>query len=137
MLYCVQLLLTEALSTIKLSLENVEPVGIAATPSGALIATCDKTHSVYAIDPYTGHCERIAGTGSVGELKDGSALFATFRYPNGVVVVDSECSAYVCDRLNQAIRRLTLPPKYFWTRTTASSHALFVIATSHVSVVHY
>ncbi len=104
-----------------MSLEELDPTGIAATRSGVLIVGCSNTNSVYAIDPYTGHCERIAGTGSQGEMKDGPALQAVFNRPEGVVVVDSECCAYVCDRMNQAIRRITLPPKFFVARTSPFS----------------
>ncbi len=50
---------TDHLSTIELSLEEVRPTGIAATPSGVLIVTCQFTHSVYAIDPSTGHCKLV------------------------------------------------------------------------------
>jgi hypothetical protein len=101
------------LSTIALSFGALTPFGIAATPSGALIVSCTKTHSVYAIDPYTGHCERVAGTGSSGEPKDGPALQAVFEETQALVAVDSECSAYVSDL---AIRRITLPPEFFLTR---------------------
>ncbi len=111
----------EYLSTIKLSLREVASDVIAATPSAALIVSCCQTHSVYAIDPYTGHCERIAGSGSEGQLKDGPALQAVFNHLQAVVVVDSESSAYVCDFENQAIRRLTLPSTFFLFRTTFAS----------------
>ncbi len=107
-------LFAETLSTIKLSQQLLQPEGIAATPSGVLIVACRLTHSVYAIDPFTGHCERIAGTGKDGELKDGPALKAVLSYPCGVVVVDGECTALVC---SQAIRRIELLPSLFQTRT--------------------
>ncbi len=68
---------------------------------------------MYAIDPSTGYCKRIAGTGSKGEVKDGPALSATFNKPTGVAVVDGERSAYVCDSDNHALRRITLPSVYF------------------------
>ncbi len=91
-------------------------MGIAATLSGALIVSCWQTHSVYAIDPFTGHCERIAGSGSDGGLNaiDSPlpALSATFDAPTGLVVVDTECSAYVCDYQHCAVHRITLPRKY-------------------------
>jgi hypothetical protein len=67
------MVVTGKLSTINLSQAAVQPFRIAVTPSGVLIVSCWDTHSVYAIDAFTGHCERIAGTGSKGELKDGPA----------------------------------------------------------------
>ncbi len=66
-----------------------------------------QTHGMYAIDSFTGHCERI---GNNNER-------ATFRHPGEVVVVDSERSAYVCVHSNH-LRRVTLPSEYFLTRMT-------------------
>jgi hypothetical protein len=112
----------DQLTSIRLSERELQPTGIGATLRGVLIVTCSLTCSVYAIDPCTGQCERIAGTrGEVdgsAELVDGPALQTILEYPHGVVIVDSECSAYITDAGQHAIRRITLPPSYFWTGKT-------------------
>ncbi len=100
------------LSTVTLS-QNIRPWGIACTPSGALIVTCQSNSSLYAIDPDTGHCERIAGDSNQQRHIDGPALSAGFDFPRGVEVVASERCAYVADTSNHCIRRLTLSPNYF------------------------
>ncbi len=77
---------------------------------------------MFAIHPSTGHCECMAGTGYAEAPIDGPALSATFAGPLGVVVIDNECSAYVSNLDADSIRRLTLPPSYFLTRTQLSLH---------------
>jgi hypothetical protein len=96
-------LLTKELGTIRLSLP-LHLNGIAATPSGALIAVCGDT-SVYAISPSSGHCELVeSGRNPMfGELRS---------KPRAVAVVDSHCAAYMFD-LEDQIRRVSLHAKYF------------------------
>ncbi len=102
-----------ASSTIKLALNTLRPSGVAATPSGVLIVSCEcNSRSVYAIDPLDGRCELISHTASKGEANYETAY-------RGVVVADNERCAYVCDSQSEAIRRITLPPKFFLTRTTS------------------
>ncbi len=111
----------EELSSIQLPKE-LSLCSVAVTPSGVLIVSCGRTASLYAVRPSTGHCQRVAGDGGGGTLKDSPALSAKFCAPRGVVVADSECCAYVCDLWNHAIRRITLPPEYFEPPFTGHSH---------------
>jgi hypothetical protein len=92
-------LLTNELDTIILS-DDIRLSGIAATPSGWLIAASES--SVYAIRPSTGRCVRVDGL-SVLEKKCG---------PWTITVVDSECAAYLFSADN-CIHRIALPPECF------------------------
>ncbi len=119
---CFQCQHAGVLSTIPLSRADISPMGIAATPSGVLIVTCNQTHSVYAIDPFTGHCNRFRGSHMIYIPK-------LMKLQEAVAVVDNDCCAYVCDNLFAIIRRITLPPQYFQTRTSVLRlpHALFSV----------
>jgi hypothetical protein len=107
------LVLTAAeLSTVPLSNTAVQPQGLDITPSGVLIVTCSATHGLYAVEPETGEALLLAGDGTRG-CANGSALKASFSAPIGVVVVDSERCAYLCDLGNNVIRCVSLPPNLF------------------------
>jgi hypothetical protein len=113
----------DELSKIQLS-ANLQPMGIAITPLGALLLTCWLTGSLYAVQPLTGECERVAGTGTKLEVeldedegviapKEGPALSVGFTQPCGVVVsVEGRC-AFVADSGTHCIRRVTLPAHLF------------------------
>jgi hypothetical protein len=92
--------------------QTIDPMGIAMTSSGVLLISCWETHSLYAVHPATGECERIAGTQAKGD-SDGPGLYAAFHRPSGIVVLDALRVAVVCDQLNYSVRRVTLPPRLF------------------------
>ncbi len=66
--------------------------------------------------PFTGHCNRLDGFDSVDTSKAGE--LQEMQDPVGVAIVATECCAYVCSG-GHSIRRISLPPTYFLTRTSA------------------
>ncbi len=94
------------LSTIKLSEENLNPHSVACIPSGVLIVTT-RAGALYAVDPSTGRCARIACVESVSNLSLTGRMTAALA----VEVVASESCAFVTDQ--HCIRRITLPPQWF------------------------
>ncbi len=50
---------TQELSTVRLSIDGLNPEGIDRTPCGVLIFACKATHSLYAVDPDTCYTERL------------------------------------------------------------------------------
>ena len=113
---------TGELSTVKLS-RAIRPFGIASTPSGVLLVTCQNTHSLYAVWPATGQCERIAGTGQKGGVKDGAALSAVFHWPWSVAIDASESCAYVSEYGNHCIRRVALSAQWFVPHASLSAQS--------------
>ncbi len=93
---------------IQLSL-RLHPQAIACTPSGVLLVTNCAPSGVFAVHPPSGKCIPVAGCKQWGSLKDGVGLEAAFNFPQGIVVVASECCGYVSDTQNHCIRRVTLP----------------------------
>ncbi len=106
-------------TAIKLS-QRLDPVGLALTPSGHLIVSCGRTRRLWAVQPSDGECEWVAGCGATGagdsaatKPTEQPALQAVLGSPHGLVVVERERAAFVCDPDNNVIRRVTLPDKYF------------------------
>jgi hypothetical protein len=94
----------------------LNPKGIATLPCGALLVSCDKTFCVYLVQPTTGHCTRIAGTGECATSQQLAACpgsSATFSLPWGVALAPPEQCVYVTDMRLKCIRRIALPPELF------------------------
>jgi hypothetical protein len=102
------------------------PHCVSSTRSGVLIMTCEKTASVYLIDPETGRTDRLAGAGSAGPPIDGDGSKAQFRSLFGLVVSEREQCAYVSDTYHNLIRRITLPPHLFVARHPPTHSELFI-----------
>ena len=63
-------LVTQELSTVRLSIDGLNPSGIDSTPCGVLIFACSATHSLYAVDPDTGYTERLSIDTAVTEAAE-------------------------------------------------------------------
>jgi hypothetical protein len=111
---CVWCVLAEA-TELALS-QPLQVTGIANTPSGILLVTCQGTDCICSVQPDTGEVTRIAGSGEQG-MKDGAGAVATFGHAVAPVVVASERCMYVSELLNHSIRRVSLPARLF-QRTT-------------------
>ncbi len=94
----------------------LNPKGIALTPSGTLLVTCKDTHSVYAIDPLTGHTELVAGKKREYEPSlplTATGATATFNSPSAVLLSPTERCLWLADEWHHAVRRITLPSHFF------------------------
>ncbi len=108
-------LTTGQMSTCVLTTETgheIDPHGLAATPTGRLILGYMNKNSIYAYDPARpdGMLQLLAGSGSPepASFADGAGGVARFKQPWGVVVVDSEWCAYVSDSGHKRVRHMTL-----------------------------
>jgi hypothetical protein len=105
---------------LSMQLTNIESAAV--TPSGVLLLGAQKPAGLFAVHPVTGQCKAVAGTRDAERVIDGVGLAATFFSPAGIVVVPSECCAYVTDALHFCIRRVTLPAHWCVPPASGSSN---------------
>lgn len=119
-----------AVSTIHIGIDQFRPysivvvgdhhfssdAGSSASGDGTLIISCTNSHSIYAVNPLTGHCVFLAGS-TRGETGAGFGNSAQFSFPSGIAVdeqtSDGNLSLYVADHYNHRIVRLTIPATAF------------------------
>jgi hypothetical protein len=118
------------ISNVELKSENsLGPNAITCTANGTLIFSCDRTFSLYAVDPATCKLDRIAGGGMVGGsglLDSNDSECAKFRIITDMFVdetaeclwlVDNPRSAHNDDAdQTSVVRRVSVPPRIFWTK---------------------
>lgn len=92
---------------------SADATGSAAGFNYPTVVTTDNLNNIIVVDRSNhkirkitadGTVTTIAGTGAIGTL-DGSALTATFRYPDGAVT-DSQGNIFISDQSNHKIRKL-------------------------------
>jgi len=83
------------------------PTGIAVDTDGNLYI-CDKeNHRIRKVDVASGNITTVAGNGTDGSDGDGGqAISAQLNTPQGVVI-DANGNLYICDDLNNKIRKVT------------------------------
>lgn len=86
-------------------LQHCQGVGYGA---GFLWVADTYNHKIKRVNPTTGECQTVAGTGQAG-LRDGVGLAAQFSEPAGLAV--AHATLYVADTNNHAIRCLDLASK--------------------------
>ncbi len=92
--------------------------GLDSTPSGRVLFACINTRFIYSVDPETNTIEAIAGSAyrspdTPSSNHDGPAKAVSFVTPMCLVIVNSECAAYITDFSGAAIRRLQLSDSLF------------------------
>jgi hypothetical protein len=100
------------LSTLRLS-RPIEPIGIASTPCGLLLVTCVATTSLYSLDPSTGELKVVV------QAKHSSSREQEFSNPACITLAPNECCAYVTDRGDHSVHRVTLPKNWFMKRVAS------------------
>ncbi len=81
--------------------------GVAVGPSGNVLIALPDLGVVLRMDASSGFLTLVAGSGTVGYSGDhGPALDAQLNHPNAVAV-DREGNVYICDRYNNAIRKVS------------------------------
>lgn len=81
-----------------------KPTALALDASGNLYVVCMEDHLIYKVD-VAGTATVFAGSGTAGFV-NGTGSAASFNFPSGIVL-DAEGNAYVTDRYNDAIRKIT------------------------------
>ena len=82
-----------------------KPTALGLDASGNLYVVCMEDHRIYKYDGAAGTSTVFAGSGTAG-FDNGSGTAASFNLPSGIVL-DAEGNAYVADRYNDAIRKIT------------------------------
>ncbi len=85
--------------------EPIDPLGIASTPCGLLLVTCNSTDTLYSLDPTTGHVAVVAG------FKAKVQATPNLLSPACLTLVERESCAYVTEREGHCIFRVTLPQR--------------------------
>ncbi|HNB97373.1 MAG TPA: hypothetical protein PLS71_03990 [Leptospiraceae bacterium] len=87
------------------------------TTDGTLIYfTVDGNHTILKLDPSTNTVNLIAGQTGVAGFTDGSALSATFNFPEDLVYLNN--ALYITDANNGAIRKMDLATNIVSTLAT-------------------
>lgn len=103
---------------------EIDPTGIAMTPSGLLLVACNATNCIYSINPITGDSHLVAGrltARGTGRGFDADITACEFCDPNGICVVESERCLAVADSASHKIRRVPLCDHFFEPLPTASA----------------
>ncbi|MEZ4852988.1 T9SS type A sorting domain-containing protein [Flavobacterium sp.] len=79
------------------------PTVVVLDNTNAIIVVDRSNHKIRKIDSL-GNVTTIAGTGTIGSA-DGTALSATFKYPDGAIV-DSYGNIFITDQSNHRIRKI-------------------------------
>ena len=103
---------TREMTTVPFS-SQFDACGIACSPSGHLIVSGYKTHSIYCVHPITGQTSRIAGTGTEGFVNGDALTAAQFNAISCIAIVESERCLAVADACDHCIRKVPLSNDFF------------------------
>ncbi len=96
-------------------MQMLHPDGIACSLHGILFITCGISRSLYAVEPKSRVCRRVAGVGYGNSAVDGDAMLtAHFSLPDAFVLDESASSVFVCDFVSSDIRRVHLSADLFY-----------------------
>ncbi len=102
---------------------SFQPRAIACLPTGSLLVGCNMTRAIYWLDPHSGDCKLLAGSGvpwdrespfmaSSGVGWDQPVRHADGRFSDFALVEDERC-VWISDTNNRCIRCMTLPASVF------------------------
>ncbi len=92
--------------------QRIRSCGLACLASGILIAPCQFSHLIFAIDVQKHTAIRIAGAyprTAVSTEVDQPAFDANFCTPAGIVLNESETECWICDLGTSTLKKLIFP----------------------------